>query len=88
MVLENSRTPSVMRAVADGRKGKSVRRALVVIALVLGQATVVSAAPEDPSATGQCASESAQVGEVPPDEPGVSFPFQCPPPPPFRGEAP
>jgi hypothetical protein len=69
-----------------------MRRAFAVISLclgIMGQASVAFAAPpEDPSITGQCVAETALEGAVPPEDPSVSFPFVCPPPPPFRGEAP
>jgi hypothetical protein len=41
--------------------------------------------PDNPSATGQCASTTAQERQGSPEEPSVSFPFECPPPPGHRG---
>ncbi len=67
-----------------------MRRFLLVVALVVGVPTApaFAAPPADPSITGECVSETAQERQGQPEEPSVSFPFRCPPPPPFRGEAP
>jgi hypothetical protein len=66
-----------------------MRRFFVIVPLAVGVPTVPAlAAPADPSLTGESVSDTAQERQGRPEEPSVSFPFQCPPPPPFRGEAP
>jgi hypothetical protein len=62
--------------------------AIVIIGLVVPAVPAYAAPPEDPSATGECASQTARERRGQPEDPSFSFPFQCPPPPPFRGEAP
>ncbi len=66
-----------------------MRRPLV--ALMLSSVCLVVAAPagmaeppDNPSATGECASATAQERRGRPAEPGFSFPFECPPPPGIR----
>ncbi len=55
--------------------------------LCLAPAAAANAAPPDsPNATGKCASSIAQDRKGPPADPSFSFPFECPPPPPFRTE--
>ena len=68
---------------------KTFSALLAALALSLAIAVPAYAAPpENPSATGQCAGETARERMGKPESPSVSFPFECPPPPPFRGEAP
>jgi hypothetical protein len=65
------------------------RRFLGVAAACLCLAPAVpaqAAPPDDPSATGKCASAIAQDRKGPPADPSFSFPFECPPPPAFRDE--
>jgi hypothetical protein len=70
----------------------TMRRALlslIAAALLLAAtAPAALAAPANPSATGECAAETARERMGKPEDPSFSFPFECPPPPPFRGEAP
>lgn len=68
---------------------KTFRMLLGALALSLALAVPAYAAPpQSPSATGECAAETAQDRMGKPEDPSISFPFECPPPPPFRGEAP
>ena len=67
-----------------------MKRVLAIITIVLGIPAVpaYAAPPENPSATGECAAETARERMGKPEDPSFSFPFECPAPPPFRGEAP
>lgn len=62
--------------------------ATFAVALVVPAVPAFAAPPQNPSETGQCVSETAMERMGKPAQPSVSFPFECPPPPPFRGEAP
>ena len=60
------------------------RRALVVALSSLSLVPAVAAhaaPPPSPDQTGECVSGIAQTRMGPPAQPGISFPFQCPPPP-------
>ena len=65
-----------------------MRRIAVVVAVsCLCLVPVVPASadpPTNPNQTGQCVSTTAQDRMGPPEQPSVSFPFECPPPPPFQ----
>ncbi len=62
---------------------KSFVAALVTFAWVASAIPASAQPPENPSRTGQCVSETAKERKGKPEEPGVSFPFECPAPPAF-----
>ena len=70
------------------RKTFSALLAALALSLAMASVPAYAAPPENPSATGECAAETAQERMGKPENPSISFPFECPQPPPFRGEAP
>ena len=57
--------------------------AVAVSCLCLASAgPAIAAPPEGPNETGKCVSGIAQDRMGPPSQPSVSFPFECPTPPP------
>ena len=63
------------------RVKRTVPAAIAAAALLAPAATSASAPPENPNATGQCASATAKERQGRPEVPSFSFPFECPPPP-------